>query len=422
MPFPLPVETLVHILELAVAFPSVMDTHLPQYSLYPKSFLPLNDIKRSTWILSSLALVCKQWNTICTPTLYQCLVIDDSTDMSALLYTLERSQLTTDTLGRFRPRGFLARHLIIALSDHPAHEDGVESLETRIFQRFGNLGRLSRYLPYLQVLSISIMIQDTWGLPMPYYGRDFAAAVTQTSAWSLRKLYLHQNPIVLFSRQELRTLLESAPNLVAIVSSCNTGHLGCPVALPYLPKLKYLTVNHEAGHCDSICHEDGHTPSLDRVHIRPSRSSNFWTHLLSSQGLIITSVSLDLRITSELENHSHCLYMLSSLCPNLSCLEIFINDWHDFPKRDVLPSIEHLGVSLLFGTVKVADMCETLACIQLPSLKTVRLMDPHMVEWFASPLSGNVESAWTPLIGRTFCVVDCDGRDLGPYRRGPEET
>ncbi|KAI9465233.1 hypothetical protein BJY52DRAFT_1209649 [Lactarius psammicola] len=43
---------------------------------------------------------------------------------------------------------------------------------------------------------------------MLYYGMDIAASVTWTSARSLRKLFLYQNPVVPFSRQELRTLLE----------------------------------------------------------------------------------------------------------------------------------------------------------------------------------------------------------------------
>ncbi|KAI0252668.1 hypothetical protein BJV78DRAFT_328600 [Lactifluus subvellereus] len=416
MPLALPVEILEHILELLVAFPDIASANSVQYSM---NFLPLEDIKHSTWSLYSLALVCKQWNTICSPFLYRYLLVDDSTSMTTdtLLRTLEHPSATPDALGRFQPLGSLTRHLVIALSDQrAAHENQDERLDVRIMRRFGNLGRLARCLPQLHTLSISIMIQTSqmWGLPMPYYGMDFAAAIIQTSAQSLQKLYLHRNPGVLFTRQELRKLLESAPNLVAIVGASCADHLRCPAAFPYLPKLKYLTINNEVGQCDSTIHKDNRLPSLEHVHIRPSHSSNFWLHLLSAQGSRLVSVSLDLHLMVDHENCPDCLSTLTTLCPNLSRLEILISDWDCFPRPDWFPSVDYLGICTLFGILKVTDLCKKLATIQLRSLRVVCLMDPKLVEWFASPLSGNVESAWTPLVGCPFRVVDCYGRELGP--------
>jgi hypothetical protein len=99
MPLPLPTEIALCVLKSFVAFPNVMDTNAPRY---PDDFWPLNDIIRSTQSLSLLALVCIQWNTICTPILYQLLVVDDSTAMTALLNTLERSCTTPNTLGRLQ--------------------------------------------------------------------------------------------------------------------------------------------------------------------------------------------------------------------------------------------------------------------------------------------------------------------------------
>jgi hypothetical protein len=416
----LPVETLEYILQLVVAFPDLGNTSSPQCSKCPKKFLPLEDIKHSTRSLYSLSLVCTRWNAICKPALYQCLLIDDTTITDLLLRTLEhpRPWTTTDDLGRFEPLGSLTRHLIIALSDQPANGDldEHEQLHVRVVRRFGNLGRLACCLPHLQTLSISITVQKShlWGLPMPYYGKDFAAAIVQTSAQSLQRLYLHRNPNILFTRQELLKLLESAPNLVAIVGGGCVDLISCPATLPYLPKLKHLTVNNEVGQCDDAVHPDNRTPSLERVHIRPSRYSNFWLHLLSKQGSTLTSVSLDLRVPADPDNCNDCLSMLGRLCPNLSHLEIFINDWLCFPRADWFPPVEYLGVRILFGILKVADICKTLATIQLRSLRVIRLIDPQMVEWLASPHSGNVESAWSPLVGCPFRVVDCNGRELGP--------
>jgi hypothetical protein len=65
----------------------------------------------------------------------------------------------------------------------------------------------------------------------------------------------------------------------------------------------------------------------------------------------------------------------------------------------------------------VTSICEILATISSSSLKVVHLKDAHVIEWFASPLSDNVESAWGPLVDRPFCVVDCHGQELGPPRR-----
>jgi hypothetical protein len=417
MPLPLPTEIVVCILESFVAFPDVMDTNAPNYALYPNGFLPLNDIKRSIRSLQLLALVCQQWNTICTPALYQCLVVDDSTVLNALLNTLQSSRTTADTLGRLQPLGFLTRHLIIALSDRPAHSLEGESLEIRILRRFGDLGNLASCLPRLQILSISITIPAVLGLPMPYYGRNFAASVTRTSARSLRKLFLHQNPVVLFSSQELRTLLESTPNLVTLIG---VGYIGCPLALPYLPKLKYLAVSGEAVHCDATKHhKDDQTPSLDHVHFGPIRSPPSLVHFLSAWGSKLTSVSLDLRMPVEPTpmNHFDCPQILGRFCPDISHLEIFISNWHCFPHYDWPPSIEYLSIHLVFSGVTVTDICKMLAGIHLPSLKVVRFSDPEMDEWLASPQSGNVDGAWSPLLKFAFHVVNHNGYQLGPSRR-----
>lgn len=412
MPLPLPTEIVVCILESFVAFPDVMDTRATRYAIYPNDFLPLDDIKRSIRSLSLLALVCKQWNNICTPVLYQCLVVDDSTVVNVLLNTLQSSRTTADTLGRLQPPGFLTRHLIIALSDRPAHSREAEPLEIRVLQRFGDLGKLACCLPHLQILSISITIPAVLGLPMPHYGRDFAASVTRTSTRSLRKLFLHQNPVVLFSRQELYTLLEATPNLVALIG---VGYFGCPVVLPYLPKLKYLAVSSEAVHCDGSEHKDDQTPSLDHVHFAPIRSSTSWMHFLFAWGSKLTSVSLDLRMPVEPTPPSmDHLQILRSFCPNISHLEIFIVNWHCFPQSDWPPSVEHLSIHLVFSGVTVTDICKTLAGVQLPSLKVVRFLDPETDEWLASPQSGNVDGAWSPL---PFRVVNHDGHQLGPSRR-----
>ncbi|KAH9060812.1 hypothetical protein EDB87DRAFT_1725308 [Lactarius vividus] len=350
MPLPLPIEIVVCILESFVAFPDVMDTSAPRYAIYPNGFLPLDDIKRSIRSLSLLALVCRQWNTIYTPILYRCLVVDDSTVMNVLLNTLQRSHTTTHAS---------------ALSDRHTHSHEVEPLEIRILKRFGDLGKLACCLPHLQILSISIAIPAVLGLPMPYYGRDFAASITRTSARSLRKLFLYQNPVVLFSRPELHALLESTPNLVALIGA---DYIGCPAALPFLPKLKYLAVSGEAS-------------------------------------------------TSPPTDHFDCSQILGSLCPNISRLEIFITNWHCFPQLDWLPSVEDLDIHLIFSGVTVTDICKTLAGIQSPSLKVIRFLDPEMDKWLASPQSGNVDSAWGPLLKIMFRVVNHDGHQLGPSGR-----
>ncbi|KAI0005418.1 hypothetical protein BJV74DRAFT_792688 [Russula compacta] len=356
MPLSVPVETLDYILELAVALPDFVKNRFAHIPAYPETHgPPLRDIKLSTQTLFSLTLVCRQWNTICTPRLYRCLTIVDTTATNALLHTLEHSQTTTAVSGRFPPLGSLTRHLIIALSDFPGPGREDERLHTRVLRRFGNLGPLARCLPHLQILSISISTQEMWNLPVPYYGKDFADIVTQTCAQSLRELHLYHQPSVLFSHQELRRLLESAPNLVVIAGASAR----------------------------------------------------------------LTSVSLDLRYRFylDMEDCCNCLSMLASLCPNLTYLEIAVESWPSFSKLDPLPSVEQLGISLKAGKTAVAAICEALATIRSSSLKVVHLVDPYMLDWFASPLSENVESAWSPLVGHTFLVVDIDGRELGPPGR-----
>jgi hypothetical protein len=422
MPLPLPVEIVEYILQLVVAFPDLMSPCSLQYSMCSRAFLDLEDVKHSTRSLFSLALVCQHWNMVCNPVLYQCLLIDDSTDTDLLLRTLEHPQATTDPLGRIQPLGSLTRHLIIALSDQPAHENPCERLDVTVVRRFGNLGRLARRLPHLQTLSISIVIQKSmlWDFPMPYYGKDFAASVTRTCAQSLQKLHLHNNTNVLFTRQELHKLLESAPNLVAIVGRGCSDHITCPVALPYLPKLKYLTAHKTVGECDGGIHQDNHAPSLDHVHIRPTRYSNFWSHLLEAQGSTLTFLSLDLCVGNRAD-FDDCAKLpdLGRLCPGLSCLEVLISNWSLLP-ADLLPPIEYLGIRTTRGSSgigEVASACKMLATIQLHSLRVIRLKDPDVNEGFALLSLVEVESIWSPLVNCPFRIVDCDGRELGPYVR-----
>jgi len=408
MPLPLPIEIVECILDLAGAFPDLSVYLSPPYSLYSTDHdLPLTAIKLSANSLFSLALVCKQWNTICTPRLYRCLPIVDDTAVDALLRTLEQSQITAAVSGSDMPFGSLTRHLIVALSDDSSVNDNEsEGFERRIVRRFGNLGRLARCLTHLEILSISIFLQDMWGLPLPYYGKDFAATVTQTCAPSLLKLHLHHEALVLFSRRELRNLLESSPNLTTITGPGVGDCIGCPVTLPYIPKLKYLAVNSK-GLCDHIGHEDDRTPLLDHIHIRQVLLSNHWVHLLSVQGARLTSVSLDLRLGL---NCSEYLSKFAKFCPNLSYLEICIDDWVDFPRLESLPPVERFGIHVHEARNSCVDLiCKTIATIQSPSLKVIQLMSPGMFEWFAS--SDSVKSAWSP---HAFRVVDCDGRELGP--------
>lgn len=414
MPLPLPIEIVEYILDLAGAFPDLSAHLSPPYFLYSADHvLPLSAIKLSASTFFSLALVCKQWDAICTPRLYRCLAIVDDSDIVALLRTLEESQITATVSGGL---GSLTRHLIIALSDTALNDDDSEGLVRRIQRRFGNLGRLARCLPHLEILSISIFTQDTLGLRLPYYGKDFAASVIQTCAPSLFKLHLHHEALVLFSRQELRNLLESSPNLTAITGAGVGDCLGCPVTLPYLPKLKYLAVNSTMKRCDNTGHEDDQTPLLDHIHIRQSLLSDHWVHLLSAQGARLTSVSLDLRLSQEPENCCDYLSKFTEFCPNLSYLEICIDNWFSFPRLKSLPPVERLGIHVqarkTIRMTNVDTICKALATIQSPSLKVIQLMSPGIFEQFAS--SDNVESAWSSLVDHAFQVVDCDGRELGP--------
>ncbi|KAF8499114.1 hypothetical protein F5888DRAFT_144332 [Russula emetica] len=406
MPLPLPIEIIEYILDLVGAFPDLSAHLSPPYSLHSDHDLPLSVIKLSASSLFSLALVCKQWNIICTHRLYRYLAIVDDTTIDALLRTLEQSQITATVSGSI-PLGSLTRHLIIALSDSSVNDNESERFERRIERRFGNLGRLARCLPHLEILSISIFTQDMWGLPLPYYGKDFAATVTQTCAPSLVKLHLHHGALVLFSRRELRKLLESSPHLIAITGTDVGDCIGCPVTLPYLPKLKYIAVNSKMGRCDQIGHENDRTPLLDHIHIRQGPLSNHWVHLLSVQGARLTSVSLDLRLQDP-KDCSEYLSKFTKFCPNLSYLEVCIDNWLSFPRLEIPPPVERFGIHVVQGRdTSVDTICKTLATIQSPSLKVIQLMSPGMFE-------DNVRSAWSSLVDHTFRVVDCDGRELGP--------
>ena len=124
MPLPLPIEIVEYILDLAGAFPDLSVHMSPPYSIHSHDDeLPLSAIKLSASTLFSFTLVCKLWNTICTPRLYRCLAIVDDTPIDALLRTLEQSQITATASSGSIHLGSLTRNLIIALSDDPSMND-----------------------------------------------------------------------------------------------------------------------------------------------------------------------------------------------------------------------------------------------------------------------------------------------------------
>ena len=168
--------------------------------------------------------------------------------------------------------------------------------------------------------------------------------------------------------------------------------------------------------CDYIGHKTDPTPLLDHIHIRQGPLLDHWIHLLSVQGERLTSVSLDLRLSQEPEKCSEYLSKFTKFCPNLSYLEICIDNWFCFPRFESLPPVERFGIHIQVRNTarntSVDTICKALATIQSPSLKVVQLMSPGIFERFAS--LDNVKSAWSPLVDHAFRVVDYDGRELGP--------
>ena len=162
-------------------------------------------------------------------------------------------------------------------------------------------------------------------------------------------------------------LLESSPNLIAITGPGVADCMDCPVTLPYLPKLKYLVVNNMMRCISQIGHEDNRTPLLDHVHIQLGHfpSSNHWVHLLSVQGARLTSVSLDIRLSQYTNTSSEYLSKFTKFCPNLSYLEICINDWSFFPRLELFPTVERFGIHVQACNTGVDTICKALATIQL---------------------------------------------------------
>jgi len=204
---------------------------------------------------------------------------------------------------------------------------------------------------------------------------------------------------------------------ISITGAAVRDYISCPASLPYLPKLKYLSVNSKVGLCNgTTSYKHDKTPSLDHVYIRPSCFSNYWKHLLSAHGERLRFVTLDLRhdLTWAKVDSFECLSMLTSHCRNLSYLAVYVNDWNHCPRLDPLPPVAHLGIYLSFQYAIPATICEKLATVQSPSIKVVHLINDGMFEYLRSPHSRNMEGVSGPLAVCTFRVVDHEGRDLGP--------
>ncbi|TFY81600.1 hypothetical protein EWM64_g2412 [Hericium alpestre] len=365
----LPPEIWTEIFSLASNVPGLMDTDIPDPFSEP-NYAPSGqciDVKSvKTFLRTSLAmaLVCKHWHSIALPNLYRCVLVQDGRSGESLCRALRASKSQAGHPSR--ALGSRTRHLVLDLqvqSELMTFGSGLMPWD------FKNLPEIVACLPNLQILSASINI-SAYVSRTPYYGAEFARALTGTCGASFRKLHLDQNSIVLFAPQDGHAILSAMPQLRMIVGG--DASFGCPSSWPELPHLSSLSgPGNQCGTCQDVVaahHTPTAFPSLRTATFRLRYSTDTGAHFLALYGPQLTSVHVELW-----KGCARFLDALRTRCPRLEDLRVTLDSEDDAAYLRFLPPVRRLGLALGHRVLHSAEAQEKLS-------RTVHAAIPSSVE------------------------------------------
>lgn len=330
----------------------------------------------------ALTLVCKEWNAIATPLLYQNIVIGRGRQLPNISTILEVSHQTTDgffSVGRWTKR------LDIALRDSSRPVD----------EELAIIADIVRCLPNLEIVTFSVA--------SPQYSDDDTSpclvlrALEFTCASSLKYIHWFRDTLVP-NPESLATLFRNSPNL----RSFNT---------PLVPA---------AEDCDSY-HDGFFHSSLTTIHAEArilDYASPIPPHLMNLPSLrqmsfVVPLFAADARWRSFLEWHGSRLQHIQALiylagnhfqsdlayiassCRNLLRLDLAFSHWTHMPFPVTLPpTVEHLGIfctqgqianyQTFFSRLDRIEYGAKLRCIQFLGKRNVRdIFDKHLHQFWS---------------------------------------
>lgn len=305
-----------------------------------------------------LVRVCKHWNSMATPYLYESLVLGRSKVLNKLCHALKVSDERGSSSDHVRPFGWWTKRLDVVMRDMSSESIGDE---------LDCLSELVQRLPNLTILTFCATAPQLLRVILP------PALLQHLSRSNIQAISWRNNTLTP-GTEDWYDFLVNSPQLRAIHFPDVITHCKWSPRLT-LPSLRALLVRRQS---DVL---EAELPSLRQLTIDVAPSTP-WDPLLQNHGTNLETMQLCFRFHSLI---SPTLARLASSCPNLSRLDISVSSWELFGcgvddcNITIPPTVKTLGIqSMLKQSPKRFYKClfRGLQDMKIsPPLKVVQLID-----------------------------------------------
>ena len=352
---PLPMEVWLLIFQLATEVP---------FAFLPKVESPFDlpprpthkqmtaELSRSLLTKRYVALVCKAWNEVATPLLYNAVLLRSVRGVRAAWDTFCDSEETT----RF---GHYVKRIDLSMRDSRTHH----TLTPQLIER-DQIAGILRQLPNLSIFTMHTRVRGGDSNCIADALADTSTSTLQTIEWAGRHTFDH----MCLSGASWTRLVSSCPNLKSLDGP------GCRIFSTELhpaARLSHLSVTHYDRGAETISpdppsplHICYNSPDWDVIH--PITRAH-----------CLQAISLDVYFRGQ-----DTLQPLLAQCPRLSQLILRCSAWYDLPSGLTLDSsITHLGLFIEQKQPKLPSLVEGLGAFlsgwNIPGVKVLRLMSRH---------------------------------------------
>ena len=314
------------------------------------------ELSRSLITKRYIVLVCKAWNEIATPLLYNTVLLRSSRGVSAAWRTFCDSA-QSDTSIRL---GHYVKRIDLSMRDSRIHHLSFEQLAER-----EKIADILRWLPNLTIFTMHTRVRGGDSTCIAEALVDTSASTLETIEWTGGPTLGH----MCLSGASWTRLVSSCPNLKTLDGP------GCRIFSTVLhpaARLSHLSVTHDYRGVEDVP-PNPPTP----LHIRYNSTGWDVSHP-NTRAYCLQAISLDVRFRDQATLHE-----LLAQCPKLSQLILRVLTWYSLPcglKLD--SSITHLGLFVEQQQPRLPLMAEGLrylADLDIPGVKTLRLMSRHLL-------------------------------------------
>ncbi|TFY71650.1 hypothetical protein EVG20_g1360 [Dentipellis fragilis] len=399
----LPAELWNQIFEYVVYVRGIMDSYTPDPfdvpgCRLPHQKFPMKEYRASLVYKRSLVLVCKRWNILAMPLLYQVVVLGPR-NIGPLYRTIKHSE----------------RHLYLSTAMSTLGSF-VRHIELNTLDRVHDIVGILRCTYRLEIFSVDCLLYDAHILPTPLVVALTSACHSTLRRLSFRGAYPDSSDCldIIRSCQYLQTTFLANPDV---------GYGFCPVEVLKSPHVTFLSV----GHNISDPRSNASVPDVV-LQAPPSVQGHFllsskfsipledWSLLLARHGHRFRTIYLEMHDADR--DVQKCLDIFSANCPNLQHFILVTLNFrrlaaalpYSFP-----PTITHLGLyakqegSFFTLFSALAELGEETTPLT-PRLQVLRLLNPSA----SDVLRGEgLMGSFGPLVrSLPFRVQDHDGQEM----------